>query len=291
MRWLSFGARGGERPGVLLHDGLLDVAAKCPHWPRTWRGLLAAGLLGEIARLVAERRFSSHCVIPIDLHPFAPPVPDCEKIVCLGRNYAAHAAEQQRQAPEVPLLFAKAPSAMIGHEATVIVPPDESRPDYEAEMALVIGRTAHGVSPETALEYLAGVTVFNDVSGREAQFGDKLWFRGKSFDTFAPIGPWVVTLDEVGDIDNLALVMRVNGEVRQQARTGEMSIDCAHIISYVSRQMALRPGDIIATGTPAGVGVFRTPPVFLQNGDVMEVELEGVGVLRNPVRRRMDQNH
>ena len=183
------------------------------------------------------------------------------------------------------MLFAKAPSSLVGHEATVIVPAHESKPDFEAEMALVIGRTAKAVEVDDALSYVTGVTAFNDVSGREAQFNDRLWFRGKGFDTFGPVGPWVVSCDEIGDPDDLGLKMVVNGEIRQEARTAEMVVSSAGIIAYVSYQMTLFPGDIVVTGTPAGVGVFRDPPIFLQDGDRMEVHLEGVGILANPVRR------
>ncbi|MBM3316445.1 MAG: fumarylacetoacetate hydrolase family protein [Candidatus Eisenbacteria bacterium] len=286
MRWLSFGPPGGERPGVMIEPGvLLDIAACRPHWPRDWAGLLAANLLEEVRRLAAEADFSARHTRPLAGLPLAPPVPRPSKVIALGRNYPAHAAEQQRRAPDRPLLFAKAPSCLIGQGCPVVVPARESRPDYEGEMALVVGRPLKDIPEERALEGLAGVTVFNDVSGREAQFGDKLWLRGKSFDTFGPIGPWAVTLDEVGDPDDLRLRTRVNGETRQDARTAEMTVSCAGIVAYVSAQMTLLPGDVIATGTPAGVGVFRDPPLFLQDGDIVEIELQGVGVLRNPVVR------
>jgi len=291
MRWLSFGDPGGERPGVRIGAGeVLDVAAEWPHWPRSWRGLLAAGIHAEIARAVARGNFHSWNVRPLAGLRLAPPVPDPSKVIALGRNYPAHASEQDRAVPETPLLFAKAPSCLVGHEAPVIVPPHESRPDYEAEMALVIGTRAREVGEREALACLAGVTAFNDVSGREAQFSDRLWLRGKSFETFGPSGPWVVDLDEVGNPDDLALSLVLNGETRQQARTAEMAVGCARLVAWISGQMTLHPGDLIATGTPAGVGVFRDPPVFLQDGDVMEVHLEGVGTLRNRVVRPLSRS-
>jgi 2-keto-4-pentenoate hydratase/2-oxohepta-3-ene-1,7-dioic acid hydratase in catechol pathway len=287
MRWLSFGAPGGERPGVLVSAAeVLDIAGQWPHWPRTWRGLLTAELAPELERLVAAGRFDGRHVRPLAGLRLAPPVPDPSKVIALGRNYPSHAAEQQRAVSERPLLFAKAPSSLIGHEGLVVVPADESRPDYEAEMALVVGRAVRDVPDREALACVAGVTAFNDVSGRDAQFGDKLWFRGKGFDTFGPCGPWAVSVDEIGDPGELGLRMIVNGQVRQDARTAEMTVPPAAIVSYISRQMTLLPGDLIVTGTPAGVGVFRDPPVFLQDGDRMEVHLEGVGVLANSVRRR-----
>ncbi len=288
MKWLSFNHPEGERPGVLVGDDqVLDIAGQWPQWPRSWRQLLAAGIDKEIARLVDAGSFESQHVQPLSSIRFAPPVPDTSKVVALGRNYGAHAAEQNRKASEQPMLFAKAPSCLVGHEATVIVPAHESKPDFEAEMALVIGRTAKAVKVDDALSHVAGVTAFNDVSGREAQFSDRLWFRGKGFDTFGPVGPWVVSSDEIGDPDDLGIKMVVNDEVRQEARTAEMVVPTAEIIAFVSHQMTLFPGDIIVTGTPAGVGVFQDPPIFLQDGDRMEVHLEGVGILANSVRREM----
>ncbi len=286
MRWLSFGAPGATRPGVLVDSAeVLDLAGQWPHWPRSWRGLLAEGLVPELRRLLAAGSFGARHVMPLARLRLAPPVPDPSKVIALGRNYESHAAEQQRRSSDQPLLFAKAPSSLIGHEAIVVVPAQETRPDYEAEMALVIGRRAREVNEQQALDCVAAVTAFNDVSGRDAQFGDKLWLRGKGFDTFGPCGPWAVTLDELGDPGDLALRMLVNGEVRQDARTSEMTVPPAAVVAYISRQMTLMPGDLIATGTPAGVGVFRDPPAFLQDGDRMEVHLEGVGVLANGVRR------
>ena len=286
MRWLSFGAPGGERPGVLLADEeVLDVAAAWPHWPRSWRGLLAAGIHPEIERAARAGKFSRRHVRPLASLTLAPPVHDPSKVLALGRNYESHAAEQKRAASSEPLLFAKVPSCLIGHGQTVVVPRHESRPDFEAELALVIGRRCKAVRAEQALDYVAGVTAFNDVSGRDAQFKDRLWLRGKGFDTFGPVGPWVVSLDEIGDPDDLRLQMVINGELRQDARTAEMIVGCGGIVAYISQQMTLLPGDLIATGTPGGVGVFREPPIFLQDGDQMEVHLEGVGVLANPVSR------
>lgn len=286
MQWLTFGLPGGERPGVLVEPGeVLDLAAAYPHLPRSWRTLLHEGALAEVARLVAAGSYESRHVLALGGLTLAPPVHDPSKVVALGRNYASHAAEQDRPTPKDPLLFAKAPSCLVGHGATVVVPPHESRPDFEAELALVIGSPTRNVETRDALKHVAGVTAFNDVSGRDAQFGDRLWFRGKGFDTFGPAGPWVVSLDEIGNPDDLDLKMVVNDTTMQHARTSEMTIGCAEIVAFISRQMTLLPGDLIATGTPAGVGVFRDPPIFLQDGDRMEVHLEGVGVLANPVSR------
>jgi len=243
-------------------------------------------MLEEIERRVRGGGTSSRHIHQLSTLRFAPPVTEPSKVIALGRNYPSHAAEQDRTVSEMPLLFAKAPSSLIGHQEAVIVPPEEHQPDFEAEMALVIGRTARRVAASAALDHVAGITAFNDVSGREAQFHDRLWFRGKGYDTFGPVGPWVTTLDEAGDPDDLGLRMILNGRVEQSGRTSEMAFSCGEIIAFISRHLTLRPGDLIATGTPAGVGVFRDPPLFLRDGDRMEVELEGVGRLVNPVRRR-----
>lgn len=288
MRFLSFGHPEGRRPGVCLdEERVLDIAAQWPHWPRGWRGLLAAGLRGEIERQIKQGAFQEANLRPLAGLRLCAPVPDPSKIVALGRNYASHAAEQKRAVSARPLLFAKAPSCLVGQGDTVIVPPHESKPDAEAELALIIGRRAKDVAADEAFDYIAGITAFNDVSGREAQFGDKLWLRGKSFDTFGPAGPWAVSLDECGDPDRLDLSLSINGEYWQRTNTAEMMVSCREILAYVSAQMTLFPGDLIATGTPGGVGVFQDPPRFLQDGDLMAVSLETVGTLENRVERHI----
>lgn len=207
------------------------------------------------------------------------------KIVAVGRNYREHAAEEGVDVPAIPLLFAKFPSAIIG-------PGDEIRwpaqltdsVDYEAELAVVIGKTARDVPVETALEHVFGYTCLNDVSARDLQFGDGQWVRAKSIDTFCPIGPVVVTSDEIPDPQALGIRCRVNGELLQEASTNQMYFTVAEIISYCSRSFTLEPGDLIATGTPSGVGVFRKPPLYLGDGDVVTVEIDGIGSLSNPCR-------
>ncbi len=286
MKLLSYGPAGAERPAVLVgEEQILDLAAVFVHWPRSWRQLLAADLLPEVKRIVQAGRFDSDHLRPLADIIWAPPIPNPSKIIALGRNYPSHAAEQKRAVSERPLLFAKAPSCLLAHRGRIIVPAHEGKPDAEAEMALIIGRRAKQVAEDVALEYVAAITAFNDVSGREAQFGDKLWLRGKSYDTFGPAGPWAVTLDEAGDIDDLQISLRVNDRVWQAASTAEMMVSSRQIVAYVSAQMTLLPGDLIATGTPAGVGVFQEPPLFLQDGDRVEVCLEKVGTLQNSVVR------
>jgi acylpyruvate hydrolase len=214
------------------------------------------------------------------------PVPRPGKLIGVARNYASHAGERGDAAPpEEPVLFIKATSAVIGPEDEIVVPAAVSQPDYEGELAVVIGRSAREVSVADALGVVAGYTVANDVTARDFQNTRGQRFLGKSCDTFAPLGPALVTVDEVPDPQDLSLVTRVSGEVVQSARTKEMSFPVAEIIAFASRLMRLEPGDVILTGTPAGVGAARDPARWLRDGDIVEVEIERVGRLANYVRR------
>jgi 2-keto-4-pentenoate hydratase/2-oxohepta-3-ene-1,7-dioic acid hydratase in catechol pathway len=209
------------------------------------------------------------------------PVARPGKVVCVGLNYHDHAEEQDEEPPEAPLLFSKAPTSVTNPGAPIVHPGGE-RVDYEVELGVVIGRTARDVAAADARDHVAGYTAVNDVSGREAQFGDGQWFRGKSYDTFCPMGPTLVAGDDY-DPNDVAVETRVNGEVRQSSTTAEFVFDVEEVVAYVSRQMTLRPGDVLSTGTPAGVGVFMDPPGLLEPGDDVAVEVEGVGTLENHV--------
>ncbi|MGW2339542.1 fumarylacetoacetate hydrolase family protein [Streptomyces sp. NPDC001661] len=214
------------------------------------------------------------------LSPLAAP----QKIVCIGLNYADHIRETGLDTPKVPLAFVKTAQCLTGPTATVRVPNGATEQlDWEAELAVVIGREARDVSAEDAVSYVFGYTVANDVSARDAQFSDGQWFRGKNFDGFCPLGPWIVTPADVPDPRDLAIAARVNGVTVQDSSTKEMIFAVAEIISYLSRYMTLHPGDVIATGTPHGVGMGREPQLWLKDGDVVEVEVEGIGLLRNPI--------
>lgn len=215
---------------------------------------------------------------------FAPPVPDAGKVICVGMNYRDHVEELKMDPPAVPIFFAKLPGNLIGHGAPVILPKAAAgKVDYEAEFGLVIGRRARRVSEDEALECVAGYTNLNDVSARDLQFADGQWFRGKNCDTFAPCGPYLVPRADVARADVLKLELRLNGRTMQSSSTANLYFGASFLISYLSQTLTLEPGDIISTGTPGGVGFFRKPPVFLQPGDVVEVETEKLGVLRNPV--------
>ena len=203
------------------------------------------------------------------------------KIVCVGLNYHEHAVEARGDLPKVPLLFGKFANTLVGDGDAIVLPEGIGHVDAEAELAVVIGKTIHGISEDEAMDAVAGYTCANDVSARDAQFGDVQWFRGKGFDTFCPVGPTIVELDDASD---LRVQQRLNGEVLQDSRTNLLIFSIPTLISYVSHALTLEPGDLILTGTPSGVGVFRDPKVTLKPGDVVEVEVEGIGVLRNEVR-------
>ena len=212
------------------------------------------------------------------------PIDRPSKIVCVGLNYRDHAEEQGAELPSAPLLFAKWPNALIGPGEPIVIPRASEQVDYEAELGVVIGARVRGVSEEKALEAVRGYLCLNDVSARDLQFSDGQWTRGKSPDTFCPIGPRLVPREEVPDPQALGIRCLLNGEVMQDSTTGNMIFTVAEIVAYASATMTLEPGDLIATGTPAGVGIFRDPRVLLQDGDEVTIEIDGLGALTNPVR-------
>jgi len=212
-----------------------------------------------------------------------PPVPVPGKLVCLGVNYRDHAEEAHVTIPERPIIFSKPSTAIVGPEDPVVYPKVSTQVDYEIELAVVIGRTGRNVSESDAFDHVAGYTVLNDVSARDIQFADRQWFRGKGFDTFAPTGPCLVLREQLGDPHNLKMELRVNREVRQKSTTANMIFKIPQIVASISSVMTLQPGDIIGTGTPAGVGFYAKPEKRLKPGDIIEAEIEGIGVLRNKV--------
>ena len=207
------------------------------------------------------------------------------KIVCVGLNYLDHAEEGGQELPKAPLLFAKWPNTLIGHGEAIVIPPETTEVDYEAELGVVIGTTARRVSEANALDHVAGYICVNDVSARDLQFGDGQWTRGKSPDTFCPVGPRLVPREEIDDPQQLGIRCVLNGETMQDSSTSRMIFSVAEVIAYASRTITLEPGDLIATGTPAGVGVFRDPKVLLKDGDEVSIEIDGLGTLTNPVEK------
>jgi 2-keto-4-pentenoate hydratase/2-oxohepta-3-ene-1,7-dioic acid hydratase in catechol pathway len=281
MRLVTYEHGDGPIAGVLLGEDLVPVGAlDAP--ARSVRGLLgaldAAGLaqLGERAAGAAQR-------IAVDDVNLLAPVPDPEKIICLGLNYRDHALEAGLDIPAAPMWFAKFANSLIGSGREIVLPAAAANHvDYEAELAVVIGRSAHRVDARDALDHVAGAMPFNDVSARDLQFENALWTSGKAVDTFAPCGPALVTLEEIDEIGSLGLRTRVNGEVVQEGNTRELIFGVAETVAWLSRTITLVPGDIVATGTPSGVGASRNS--FLKAGDVVEVEIDGLGAVVNPVR-------
>jgi 2-keto-4-pentenoate hydratase/2-oxohepta-3-ene-1,7-dioic acid hydratase in catechol pathway len=225
-------------------------------------------------------------LLPLNSIKLNPPVLRPGKILAVGLNYAAHAAEQNIKPPETPLIFSKNVTALIAPNQAIQLPYASDQVDYEAELAFVIGREAQSVSAERAFDYIAGYTIINDVTARDLQAREKQWVRAKGLDTFAPCGPWLVTPDEISDPHALDIELRVNGELRQQSNTSDLIFKIPQLVEFISQDLTLRPGDIISTGTPSGVGVFMNPPVYLKDGDQLDITLAGVGELHNPVKGR-----
>lgn len=273
MRLIRFGEKGNEKPGLYKDGAIVDLTEIFPEIPDIGARFFRDGWTEKVSRVETPGRI-------MDVRLGAPVV-NPSKIICLGKNYAEHAKEGGFDSPSRPLLFSKAPTALNGPFDPIVLPQSSRQIDWEVELAVVIGRAAKRVTADAAIDVIAGVTVANDVSGRDAQFADSQWFRGKSFDTFAPMGPALVTLDEIEDIRELELTARVNGELMQHGRVKDMIFDIPAIIENISEDISLLPGDIILTGTPAGVGFFRNPPVLLEHGHVVECTIDRIGTLRN----------
>jgi 2-keto-4-pentenoate hydratase/2-oxohepta-3-ene-1,7-dioic acid hydratase in catechol pathway len=291
-----------RRLGLLLDERIIDIAAlarsvkqaggEAASWLLEVSDMLdiierEADSLAEIASLVEHAqeagiiRDEQISFVPESIE-FLPPVyPD--KILAIGRNYLDHAIEGGAAPPAAPLIFAKLPNSLNAHNAPIVLPAISTQVDYEAELAVVIGRRAKRVSEAEALDYVFGYTLINDVSARDLQFGDGQWVRGKGLDGFAPLGPFITTRDEIADVHALRIEGRLNGQTMQISNTGKMIFKVPHLVSYISQGITMEPGDVIATGTPEGVGIFRKPPVLLKPGDVFEVTIEKLGTLRNPV--------
>jgi 2-keto-4-pentenoate hydratase/2-oxohepta-3-ene-1,7-dioic acid hydratase in catechol pathway len=281
MRLLTYDDGSGPQVGILQAEEIVSAAALAAP-ASSLRGLLSALDTTGLTELGRRATEADQRIALADVRLLAP-VPDPQKIVCLGLNYRDHAAEAGQEIPAAPMWFAKFANSLIGSGETIMLPiayPDHV--DYEAELAVVIGRAANRVSVQDALSYVAGAMSFNDVTARDLQFENPLWTSGKAIDTFAPCGPALVTLDEVGELQSLELRTRVNGEVLQQGTTANQIFSVAETVAWLSRTMTLLPGDVITTGTPAGVGASKGR--FLRDGDTVEVEIEGLSTLANPVR-------
>jgi 2-keto-4-pentenoate hydratase/2-oxohepta-3-ene-1,7-dioic acid hydratase in catechol pathway len=262
----------GDRLGILKGEVIADLTEIAPDMLSLIRGGSSA--------LQTAQKLTTKTAYALDAVEYLPPVIP-GKIVAIGRNYKEHATEGGSEPPKSPLIFTKFPNSLNAHNAPVTLHSISEQIDYEAELAVVIGRRASKVKEAEALDYVFGYSCLNDVSARDLQFSDGQWVRGKSLDGFAPLGPFITTRDEVPDPQSLKIEGLLNGETMQSANTGMMIFPVAYLIHYISQAITLEPGDVIATGTPEGVGIFRKPPRLLQDSDVFEVSIEKVGILRN----------
>jgi len=282
MYLVSYRSGNDWRAGVADAGKLID-AEKAGRYPSSVRAIISNGMVGALLT-DAKKALAGADAVTLASVRLGPPIPDPDKIICLGLNYKAHADEAGLKLPPAPILFPKYRNSLIGPQDDIVVPAvAANKVDYEVELAVIIGKRARDVAEKDALSYVAGYACFNDVSARDMQMQTSQWAPGKAIDTFAPMGPGIVPAAEIGDPQNLQLKTRVNGQELQNDNTRLMIFSVAHTIAFITSFMTLEPGDIIATGTPAGVGFTRNPPVRLVDGDVVEVEVEKIGVLRNKV--------
>jgi 2-keto-4-pentenoate hydratase/2-oxohepta-3-ene-1,7-dioic acid hydratase in catechol pathway len=280
MKLIRFGEAGKEKPGLLGKDGArVDASGFGADYDE---GFFSGGGLAELRRW-AEKDGGSAPRVAASVR-LGPPICRPSKIVCIGLNYRDHAAESKMEIPKEPVIFFKATTSLVGPNDALVIPRKATKVDWEVELAVVIGKKTLYVEKEKALEYVAGYALHNDYSERSFQLerGGQ-WVKGKSADTFAPLGPFLATPDELGDVSRLPMWLKVNGQMRQNGTTANMIFDVATLVAYVSEFMTLLPGDVISTGTPAGVGLGMSPPQYLRAGDVVELGIEGLGESRQEV--------
>jgi 2-keto-4-pentenoate hydratase/2-oxohepta-3-ene-1,7-dioic acid hydratase in catechol pathway len=275
MRFVTFRAAGIVEPGVVAGDTVVGLAAA------GFPDMLSVIAGGEQARSRIEGWAGA--VRPLAAVTLLAPIPRPPKLICVGLNYRDHAIETGMKLPEAPTIFAKFTTAVIGPGETIVLPRSEARPDYEAEFAFVVGRGGRHIPAARWREHVFGYTILNDVSARDYQMATTQWTIGKSFDTFAPMGPWIVTADEIDDPHDLDIQLTIGGQTLQSSNTGQLIFKIPDLVAYLSSVFTLEPGDVVSTGTPAGVGFARTPPRYLAPGDEVVVSIEGIGELRNPV--------
>ena len=287
MRLITFVHEGQLRLGVLAtldgHDRVYDLNRLEPRLPDNILAFLEAGQAAFTLALQALATAAPDQGLDPTTVRLKAPIPRPGKIICIGQNYLAHAHESNASASPFPIIFAKFANTVIAHRDPIVIPSTVQEPDYEGELAVVIGRRGRNIPEAEALDYVAGYMPLNDVSARDLQNRTSQWVLGKTPDTFCPMGPALVTADEIPDIQNLSIRTVIGDEVLQQGHTSLMIFSVAHLIADMSQVMTLEPGDVIATGTPAGIGAARTPPRWLRPGDVVRIEIERIGVLENPV--------
>src|SRR5580658_2354507 len=281
MKFITF-QRAGARAeaGVLLDDQVVGLnAAGFPNM----LSVLASGPAGRAKIDSFVHDPPSDSTFPLASVQLRAPVPRPPKLICVGLNYRGHAAEARQEIPKIPTIFAKFSNVVIGPGQAIVLPRNSRKPDYEAEFAFVIGTGGRHIPSYEWRQHVFGYTVFNDVSARDFQMATSQWMMGKTFDTFAPMGPWLVSADEIADPHALDISLRIGDETLQHSNTRELIFKIPELVAYLSSVVTLEPGDVVATGTPAGVGFARTPPRYLQPGDEVVVRIEGMGELRNPV--------
>ena len=277
MKFLSFRHRGKDRYGAVVGEGVVDLGRHVPY--PSLKALLAADALGA-ARCVAERETRDLALGEIS---YLPVIPNAEKIILAGLNNEFHRKEAGEARPAYPLLFTRFADAHVGHGQPIVKPKASDEFDYEGELALVIGRGGRHISTEQALDHVAGYTCFNDGTARDWEFHTSQYIAGKNFHRSGSFGPWLVTSDEIPDPTRLVLVTRLNGAEVQRTLTGDLIYSIPELIAYISAFTPLGPGDVISAGTPGGTGYDRNPRLFMKPGDVVEVEISGIGTLRNPI--------
>jgi len=283
MRFATLQTAEGPRPVLRVQGDYVDWLSVDPDLPTSVRSVLAGGAEAiEAVRRATDQAKARR--IPVNQARYVSPIPDPHKILCLGLNYRDHAIESGQAIPNEPILFAKYANALVGHGQSIVLPKVSSKVDFEAELVVVIGRRGRHIPIERAMQYVAGYCAGHDVSARDWQFkGEaKQWVAGKTFDTFAPVGPELVLADEVPDPHALPIRFKLNDQVMQDSNTRQLIFGVPEILAYLSLIVTLEPGDLIFTGTPPGVGAARKPPVWLKPGDVATVEIDGVGILSNP---------
>lgn len=299
MRLVTYSRLGVPSIGVELESGVLDIPDAASHFgrkyhvrghsfPTTMMDLLQWESGIDVVRQIVQRYKKTPpgermMTRPLSSVTLEAPISRPGKIVALGKNYLDHVEETGSEVPDFPVVFAKFPSSVIGPDEYIPIPDISSKIDWEVELGVVIGKVCKNVSEKKSLDFVAGYTIINDVSARDLQLNDSQWVRAKSLDGFCPMGPCIVTQDELGDASKLKMHTKVNGVVKQESSTSNLMFNVRKIVSYLSRSFTLEPGDVIATGTPSGVGFVRNPPEFLKSGDKVELFIEKIGYLRNKV--------
>ncbi|ASS96829.1 fumarylacetoacetate hydrolase family protein [Peribacillus simplex] len=286
MKIATFSVQTEQHIGIVQDDQIISLTVLGPEeFPSCMKKFIERGSeLRSRAEQLIEQRVNDDAIFKLSEVKILPPIAKPDKIICVGLNYFDHCKETGMEPPDSPVIFSKYANAIAGHNDAIEIPINSTEVDFEAELAFVIGREAKHVSEEEAYDYVFGYTIMNDISARDLQFQDGQWSRGKTADTFAPFGPVVVTHEEVGDPHNLAISLELNGEIMQDSNTSNLIFTVPKIISFLSQSMTLKPGDLIATGTPPGVGMGRNPKIWLKNGDRMNVSIERIGTLSNYVK-------